>query len=120
MGNVNAGLFKIIHCDECGKSFDLSTNPRKGNVCTPCKSKLANQVLHPMDPPTLKVFHVRIADTASTFKMQMTLLHFDVADAEAEIRALLKDQGYDVDTLSIMAKELDGPFRAGYILARSE
>lgn len=114
----NAGIFKIIYCNKCGKAFDLANNSTHGDVCTSCK--LANKVLHPMDPPTLKVFQVRVVDTVSTFKMQITVLHFDEADAEAEIKALLNDQGYDVDTLGFIAKELDGPFRAGYILARSQ
>jgi len=52
--------------------------------------------------------------------IEMTILHVTQQKAQLEVIDILEQDGYKMgDTINLVVREIDGPFRAGFVISRN-
>jgi len=99
--------------DEMLEACDAITDARQ--LLNKTKVKIVPQ------SPDLKVYLATIAwVNQPTVKIEMTILGITKQSAGDKVRELLDHDGYDTDdsNFCLFLKEIEGPFKAGFVIAR--
>ena len=76
-----------------------------------------------LTPMELKLFLALVSfngpDDGPIPNIEMTILHTTQANAQIEVLEILEQDGYRLDGINIVVREIDGPFKAGFVISRN-
>ena len=112
---------KITECIGCGAK-DLPPYEAPEQLCGMC---LRARALYesgniPSSKPTLKLFQVLIhfPNQGQMPNIEMIILESNKAEVGSTVRRILTGDGYDAGEAMMTTHEIEGPFGAGFIVAR--
>lgn len=106
-----------------GSLSNIDDNYMKKIYSAFSKFQRVGGVVTGLTPTELKLFLALVSfdgpDDGPIPNIEMTILHTTQANAQIEVLEILEQDGYKIDGINIVVIEIDGPFKAGFVISRN-